>query len=93
MNDAAYKRWSHTEWWNEGYEKLWTDSSPSRDGEKLSDIKEKVVYLTADSDEELIELKADDIYIIGGIVDRNRYKVLSPDIQHGNSHPSLRLSV
>ncbi|KAK1232103.1 tRNA (guanine(9)-N(1))-methyltransferase [Marasmius sp. AFHP31] len=76
MNDAAYKRWSHTEWWNEGYEKLWTEATLSEDGSQTSNIKGKVVYLTADSDEELAELKADEIYIIGGIVDRNRYKAL-----------------
>ncbi|KAL0580520.1 tRNA (guanine(9)-N(1))-methyltransferase [Marasmius crinis-equi] len=74
MNDAAYKRWSHTEWWHEGYEKLWISTLDSDD--VLSDMKEKVVYLTADSDEELAELKPEEIYIIGGIVDHNRYKDL-----------------
>lgn len=34
-----------------------------------------VVYLTADSEEELIELKEGEIYVIGGICDHNRYKV------------------
>lgn len=37
--------------------------------------RETVVYLTADSSEELTELKEDETYIIGGIVDHNRYKV------------------
>jgi len=23
MSDAAYKRWVNTEWWHEGYERLW----------------------------------------------------------------------
>ncbi|KAF8165668.1 guanine-1-methyltransferase-domain-containing protein [Crassisporium funariophilum] len=35
-----------------------------------------VVYLTADSEEELTELRADETYIIGGICDHNRYKNL-----------------
>ncbi len=36
---------------------------------------QSLVYLTADSEEELQTLKEDETYIIGGIVDRNRYKV------------------
>ena len=34
-----------------------------------------VVYLTADSSDELSELKEGETYIIGGICDHNRYKV------------------
>ena len=34
-----------------------------------------VVYLTADSEDELTELKEGETYIIGGICDHNRYKV------------------
>lgn len=41
--------------------------------------KEKIVYLSADADETLTELKQDELYIIGGIVDRNRYKFLTLD--------------
>jgi tRNA (guanine9-N1)-methyltransferase len=37
-----------------------------------------IVYLTADSPDELTELRPDETYIIGGIVDRNRYKVNGP---------------
>ena len=33
------------------------------------------VYLTADADDILDELDPSNIYIIGGIVDRNRFKV------------------
>lgn len=35
----------------------------------------KLVYLSADAEEELTTLAEDEIYVIGGIVDRNRYKV------------------
>lgn len=35
----------------------------------------KLVYLSADSEEELDTLREDEVYVIGGIVDRNRYKV------------------
>lgn len=37
--------------------------------------KSAVVYLTADSEDELSELRPDETYIIGGICDHNRYKV------------------
>ncbi|EDK44166.1 hypothetical protein LELG_02345 [Lodderomyces elongisporus NRRL YB-4239] len=51
---------------------------------KLSELvtlenKDKFVYLTADTEEEVEELKPDHTYIIGGIVDRNRYKNLCAD--------------
>lgn len=37
--------------------------------------RESVVYLTADSTEELTALREGETYIIGGICDHNRYKV------------------
>ncbi|KAK7049742.1 tRNA (guanine(9)-N(1))-methyltransferase [Paramarasmius palmivorus] len=77
MNDAAYKRWSHTEWWQEGYEKIWSTKADEGVQENVNEsVKASVVYLTADSDEELTELNPEEVYIIGGIVDRNRYKNL-----------------
>lgn len=86
INESGYKRWSKTEWWMESYERLWdphtdaTNHDPPQNDEKLPSTpstchKDAVVYLTADSEEELSELKPDETYIIGGIVDRNRYKV------------------
>lgn len=38
--------------------------------------KSTVIYLTADSEDELSELKPDETYVIGGICDHNRYKVI-----------------
>ncbi|KAL0950160.1 hypothetical protein HGRIS_010154 [Hohenbuehelia grisea] len=151
VGDAGYKRWSHTEWWTDGYERLWSavpapdsdrrvprdmqaeaatsasaappeldptaehvgtadlaststapvtdvDASASRaseleaspadaDAPPISDdvskpaessdaLRNSVVYLTADSEYELLELKEDETYIIGGICDHNRYKNL-----------------
>ncbi|KAG6828658.1 hypothetical protein H0H92_007127 [Tricholoma furcatifolium] len=101
MNDAGYKRWTNTEWWTEGYERLWQDqtSLPKKDEptEKAvdetrdavtepstseatpcqpGDIRQSIVYLTADSEVELAELKPHETYIIGGICDHNRYKNL-----------------
>ncbi|KAK7331157.1 hypothetical protein VNO77_25374 [Canavalia gladiata] len=42
--------------------------------EALQDRKENLVYLTADSDTVLEELDLNKIYVIGGLVDRNRWK-------------------
>ncbi|CAM9228168.1 unnamed protein product, partial [Chrysoparadoxa australica] len=41
--------------------------------------KEDLVYLTADSPDELSELTNDKVYIIGGIVDRNRHKMITQE--------------
>ncbi|KAJ7771104.1 guanine-1-methyltransferase-domain-containing protein [Mycena maculata] len=65
MSDAGYTRWVNAEWWTEGYERLWADDPA---------IKQTVVYLTADSDDELTELRPDETYVIGGICDHNRLK-------------------
>lgn len=74
MNNAGYKRWTNTEWWHEGYERLWSEQDESTNG-KDRVAQENVIYLTADSEEELLELKEGEVYIIGGICDHNRYKV------------------
>ena len=42
--------------------------------EMFPERRANLVYLTADSPNVLPEVSADDIYIIGGIVDRNRHK-------------------
>lgn len=92
MNDAGYARWANTEWWTEGYERLWlgrsvkseddtpaasTESQPSNETRSPTEIQKSVVYLTADATDELTELKVDETYIIGGLCDHNRYKVCS----------------
>jgi hypothetical protein len=43
--------------------------------EAISPETHSLVYLSADADEELETLKENEIYIIGGIVDKNRHKV------------------
>ena len=45
------------------------------ENERSKADKTSVVYLTADTTEELMELKEGETYIIGGICDHNRYKV------------------
>ncbi|KAG2060221.1 hypothetical protein BDR06DRAFT_948306 [Suillus hirtellus] len=80
INDAGYKRWTNTQWWEEGYDRIWTSKSDSCAGDEDMDAhRASVVYLTADSEEELVELKEGEVYVIGGICDHNRYKNLCLD--------------
>jgi len=52
-----------------------------RDARPFLDVfaerRSSLVYLTADSPVELTELSPDDVYVVGGIVDRNRHKRLT----------------
>ncbi|KAK2465959.1 hypothetical protein APHAL10511_001600 [Amanita phalloides] len=80
MNDSGYRRWTETEWWTEGYEYLWTGqagpiSPKNQCNAPAMAAQNAVVYLTADSEEELLHLSPDETYIIGGLCDHNRYKV------------------
>ena len=43
----------------------------------FADRRASLVYLSADSPHELAELSSEDVYIIGGIVDRNRHPRLT----------------
>ncbi|KIP10409.1 hypothetical protein PHLGIDRAFT_115531 [Phlebiopsis gigantea 11061_1 CR5-6] len=113
LSDAAYKRWKDTEWWHEGYERLWEGkpseavsetANKSEVGEednvetKLAKTpqtaaQDSVVYLTADSKDELSELKAGETYIIGGICDHNRYKNLCLNKAEASGIRSARLPI
>ncbi|KDQ64132.1 hypothetical protein JAAARDRAFT_118062 [Jaapia argillacea MUCL 33604] len=52
-----------------------------------------VVYLTADSSEELTELKEGETYIIGGICDHNRYKNLCLNKANKSAIRTARLPI
>ncbi|KAG2156368.1 guanine-1-methyltransferase-domain-containing protein [Suillus clintonianus] len=94
INDAGHKRWTNTEWWEEGYDRIWTSKSNSCDGdEDLDGRRASVVYLTADSEDELMELKEGEIYVIGGICDHNRYKNLCLDKAQTSSIRHARLPI
>lgn len=62
LGEAKYERWVGVTVSEERYVDLYKDK------------KDQLVYLTADSEVEIQELSPDDVYIIGGIVDRNRHK-------------------
>lgn len=62
--------------------KLWTNIQ-FQENDHLADIlptdpqeRSKWIYLTADTDEVITELLPDHTYIIGGIVDKNRHKLI-----------------
>ncbi|KAH6768774.1 tRNA protein [Perilla frutescens var. frutescens] len=60
-----------------GYDKWMIEKEDQSYIETFQDQKENLVYLTADSENVLDELDAKSIYIIGGLVDRNRWKGLT----------------
>lgn len=59
---SSYVNWKDVDFIQEPYQDKFTDKS-------------KLIYLSADSDQVAHELEEDKIYIIGGIVDKNRHKV------------------
>jgi len=83
-SNGAHMRWKDVHWFNKGYEDIWVEDSTQQEASPSSNLalpllKEKMVYLTADSTEVLSELKEDEVYILGGICDHNRYKNLCQD--------------
>lgn len=75
-----YKVWSRSEWRDEDVGRLAGSGGAADDENTNATVVnpfpgQEYVYLTADSDYELETLREDQTYIVGGIVDKNRYKV------------------
>ncbi|CAE7211117.1 unnamed protein product [Rhizoctonia solani] len=164
-NDASYRRWKYTEWWEEDIDGLWSPpqtatqgpsaqspeageepvqasitqpvqapgpelatasdptpvatSEPGATGPEVGSPtapsvphkqrrapkpdptpqvrsacpRESVVYLSADAEDEILELKEGETYVIGGIVDRNRYKNLCANKARDLNVRSARLPI
>ncbi|KAI0832825.1 guanine-1-methyltransferase-domain-containing protein [Trametes gibbosa] len=68
-------------------------SERSKNHQPSRATRETVVYLTADTEDELTELKEGETYIIGGIVDHNRYKNLCFNKSKEHNIRSARLPI
>lgn len=76
-----------------GYDKWIIEKENRSYIEALQDKKENLVYLTADADVVLDELNPKDIYIIGGLVDRNRWKGITMKKSQEQGIKSARLPI
>jgi len=70
---------------------LVTSAAPA--AELFPDRVADMVYLTADSENELCELRESDIYLVGGFVDRNRHKLLTLQKAQGAGMRHARLPI
>ncbi|KAK9844836.1 hypothetical protein WJX74_007450 [Apatococcus lobatus] len=61
--------------------------------EVFREQKDKVVYLTADSKTTLEELQPDEVYVIGGLVDRNRFASMCLDQATAKGIRTARLPI
>lgn len=73
---GSWERWQDVELRNEGgLEGLYKEDNTSTYSQTQPICSlDKVVYLTADTETTLDTIKEGEVYVIGGLVDRNRYK-------------------
>ncbi|XP_020596859.1 tRNA methyltransferase 10 homolog A-like, partial [Phalaenopsis equestris] len=76
-----------------GYDKWIIEKENRSYIEAFQDHKEMLVYLTADAETALEELDSDRIYIIGGLVDRNRWKGVTMKKANEQGIQSARLPI
>lgn len=83
LHDTNYENWNHF--------KFLPDDKIMFEDEHIS--KDKIVYLTADTDEKIERLEPGMRYIVGGIVDKNRYKELCLKKAQKLGIPTRRLPI
>ncbi|KAI0089254.1 guanine-1-methyltransferase-domain-containing protein [Irpex rosettiformis] len=91
LNETAEHKESVVEERKEGEEEGETKTSTPISYQSAA--QETVVYLTADSNDELSELREGETYIIGGICDHNRYKNLCLNKSKESGIRSARLPI
>ena len=81
LEKSNYKNWIGIEiYFKEDYptfDKFIEEILYKNDKRNLNDIKKDIYYLSADSENNIENIDKNTTYIIGGIVDRNKYKGLS----------------
>lgn len=76
-----------------GYEKWFIEKENRPYIEAFESRKEDLVYLTADSETTIDELDQKKIYIIGGLVDRNRWKGITMNKAKAQGIQTARLPI
>ncbi|KAL2930356.1 hypothetical protein RDABS01_035766, partial [Bienertia sinuspersici] len=76
-----------------GFDKWMIEKENQSYIEAFQDKKEKLIYLTADAETVLDDLDPDKIYIIGGLVDRNRWKGLTMKKAHEQGIKAAKLPI
>lgn len=98
---SAFTSWRSFEWWTEPYSDLWTAPEErkidigSMKGEKRKRVrKEDVIYLTGDSENVLESFEEGKAYVLGGLVDHNRHKMLcfNKAVEQGIAHARLPIA-